>query len=171
MTAIDIIILVFIGISAVWGVVRGFVRQLSSLVGLIVGLLVARALFAEVGDWMAPTIGVSVTVARVLAFFMLWIVVPLVFSLIASFLTKALQIIHLGWINRLLGGALGAVKCMLLIGLAAQLVEFIDPEGELLPETTKQQSALYQPMYDLAGAFIPAVMETGGEVIDQGLNL
>ena len=73
MTVIDIVILVFIGIGTVWGMMKGFIRQLSSLVGLIVGLLVARALFVEVGDWVAPAIGVSVTIGRVLAFFMLWI--------------------------------------------------------------------------------------------------
>ena len=56
MNPIDIIILVFIGIGTVWGMTKGFVRQLSSLVGLVVGLLVARALFAEVGDWVAPGI-------------------------------------------------------------------------------------------------------------------
>lgn len=167
MTGIDIVILVFIGIGTVWGLMRGFVRQLSSLVGLIVGLLVARALFVEVGDWMAPTIGVSVTIGRVLAFFMLWIVVPLVFSLIASFLSKALNVIHLGWLNRLLGGGLGAIKFMLFVGIVAQLVEFIDPKGELLPAAVKSESVLYRPMYDLVGMFVPVVKGAGEQLIGQ----
>ncbi len=167
MAAIDIIILVFIGIGAVWGMMKGFVRQLSSLVGLVVGLLVARALFVEVGDWMAPAIGVSVTIGRVLAFFMLWIVVPLLFSLLASFLTKALQVIHLGWINRLLGGSLGCVKFMLLVGIVVQLLEFVDPQNELMPKTIKNESVLYKPMYNLAGAFIPAIKKAGEQILVQ----
>lgn len=171
MTVLDIIILVFIGIGTVWGLIKGFVRQLSSLVGLIVGLLVARALFVEVGDWMAPAIGVSMTIGRVLAFFLLWIIVPLLFSLFASFLTKALQVVHLGWLNRWLGGGLGAIKFMLFIGMAAQLLEFVDPENELLPQNIKNESVLYKPMYDLAGAFIPAVKGVGEQIIGQGQNL
>ena len=71
MAIIDIIILVLIGIGTIWGVTKGFLRQLASLIGLIVGLLVARALFAEVGDWMVSTIGVPDTIAQILAFFML----------------------------------------------------------------------------------------------------
>lgn len=161
MNPIDIIILVFIGIGTVWGMTKGFIRQLSSLVGLIVGLLVARALFVEVGDWVAPAIGVSVTIGRVLAFFMLWIIVPLLFSLFASFLTKALQVVHLGWVNRWLGGGLGAIKFMLFVGMAAQLIEYVDPQGELLPSAVKQESVLYRPMYEFAGMFIPAIKGVG----------
>lgn len=171
MTVIDIIILVFIGIGTVWGMIKGFIRQLSSLVGLIVGLLVARALFAEVGDWMAPAIGVSVTIGRILAFFMLWIIVPLVFSLFASFLTKALQVVHLGWINRWLGGGLGAIKFMLLIGMIIQLLEFVDAENELIPQTIKKESVLYKPMYDLAGMFIPALKGVSEQIMGQSQNL
>ena len=171
MTVIDIVILVFIGIGTVWGMMKGFIRQLSSLVGLIVGLLVARALFVEVGDWVAPAIGVSATIGRVLAFFMLWIIVPLLFSLFASFLTKALQVVHLGWVNRWLGGGLGAIKFMLFVGMAAQLLEFVDTENDLLPQTIKNESVLYKPMYDLAGAFIPAIKVAGEQIVGQSQNL
>ena len=171
MAVIDIIILVFIGIGTVWGMTKGFIRQLSSLVGLVVGLLVARALFAEVGDWVAPAIGVSVTIARVLAFFMLWIVVPLLFSLFASFLTKALKAVHLGWVNRWLGGGLGAIKFMLLVGMLIQLIEFVDAEHELLPQELKNESMLYGPMYDFAGMFIPAVKAAGEQIMEQSQYL
>ncbi len=171
MTVIDIVILVIIGIGTVWGMMKGFIMQLSSLVGLIVGLLVARALFAEVGAWLAPAIGVSVTIARVLSFFMLWIVVPLLFSLFASFMSKALQAIHLGWLNRWLGGGLGAIKCMLLVGMLTQLIEYVDTEKELLPETTKQESLFYWPMYDFAGTFIPAIKDAGEQILEQSQKL
>ena len=170
MAVVDIVILVFIGIGTVWGMTKGFIRQLSSLVGLVVGLLVARALFVEVGDWVAPSIGVSVTIARVLAFFMLWIVVPLLFSLFASFLTKALKVVHLGWINRWLGGGLGAIKFMLLVGMAAQLLEFVDTEHELLPQSAKDESVLYIPMHDFAGTFIPAIKGVSQQFIGNGLQ-
>lgn len=167
MTGIDIVIIVIIGIGVVWGMMKGFLRQLSSLVGLVVGLLVARALFAEVGEWLAPNLGMSITFAKILAFFMLWIIVPLLFSLFASFLTKALEVVHLGWINRWLGGGLGAIKFMLLIGLVAQLLDFIDTDHELLPKNVKSESVLYRPMYDLAGMFIPTVKAAGEQILGQ----
>lgn len=166
MAIIDIIILVLIGIGTIWGVTKGFLRQLASLIGLIVGLLVARALFAEVGDWMVSTIGVPDTIAQILAFFMLWIAVPILFSLFATFLTKALEVVHLGWINRLLGGGLGAIKFMLLIGLVAHLLEYVDAKNELIPQNVLSESVLYKPMYDFVGIFIPAIKGAGEQIMN-----
>ena len=40
------------------------------------------------------------TVAQVLAFIAIWIAVPLVFTVVASLLTKAMEAVSLGWLNR-----------------------------------------------------------------------
>ena len=168
MATIDIIILIFIGIGTVLGMIKGFIRQLSSLVGLVVGLLVARALFAEVGYWMVSTIGVPETIAQLLAFFMLWIAVPILFSLFASFLSRALEVVHLGWINRWLGAGLGTVKFMIIIGLAAHLVEFMDEGNEILSQSIKSESVLYKPLYDFVGTFIPTIKNAGEQIMNVG---
>ena len=73
--------------------------------------------------------------------------------------------------NRWLGGGLGAIKFMLFVGMAAQLLEFVDTENELLPRTVKDESVLYKPMYDLAGAFIPAIKVAGEQIVGQSQNL
>lgn len=164
MITLDILILIIIGIGAILGLKRGFVCQLTSLLGLIVGLLAARALYIKVGDWILPTIGTSVTVARVLAFFMIWIVVPLLFSLVASFMTKVLKTIHLNWINRWLGGILGTVKYMLIVGLLVHIIQFVDSDNHLIPQTTKEQSMLYYPMQDFTGIFIPTIKEVTEQI-------
>ena len=45
MATIDIIILAMIGVGVIMGLIKGFVKQMASIVGLIAGLLMARALF------------------------------------------------------------------------------------------------------------------------------
>ena len=45
MATIDIIILIIIGAGAIVGFMKGFIRQLASILGLIVGLLAAKALY------------------------------------------------------------------------------------------------------------------------------
>ena len=47
---IDIIILIVIGAGAIVGFVKGFIRQLASILGLIVGLLAAKTLYAGFND-------------------------------------------------------------------------------------------------------------------------
>ena len=107
MTMIDILIIAAFGAGTVIGFMKGFIRQLASILGLIVGLLAAKALYAGLAGRLCPAVTDSMTVAQILAFLIIWIAVPLGFTLVASLLTKALEAISLGWLNRLLGSGLG----------------------------------------------------------------
>lgn len=138
MATIDIIILAMIGVGVIMGLIKGFVKQMASIVGLIAGLLMARALFGIVAERLAPVLGTSTTVAQVLAFILIWIAVPLGFAFVASLLTKALDAVHLGWLNRWLGSGLGALKYMILIGLAIHVIEYIDPNNEMIKCNKKE---------------------------------
>ena len=53
MATIDIIILAMIGVGVIMGLIKGFVKQMASIVGLIAGLLMARALFGIVAERLA----------------------------------------------------------------------------------------------------------------------
>lgn len=162
MATIDIIILAMIGVGVIMGLIKGFVKQMASIVGLIAGLLMARALFGIVAERLAPVLGTSTTVAQVLAF----IFVPLGFAFVASLLTKALDAVHLGWLNRWLGSGLGALKYMILIGLAIHVIEYIDPNNEMISATKKKESVLYYSMRDLSGIFFPVFKNVTEQLIE-----
>ncbi|MGP1476568.1 MAG: CvpA family protein [Phocaeicola sp.] len=157
MATIDIVILVVIAVGVVQGFMQGLLKQMASIVGFIAGLLLARALFGMVGEQLAPSLGTSTTFAQILAFILIWIIVPVGFSLIALLLTKAMGAIHLGWLNRWLGSGLGAIKFILLIGLFIHVFEFIDTQGDLLPEKIRQESVFYKPAKQLTDIFFPAI--------------
>ncbi len=159
MEILDIIILVLIGLGAIQGLMKGSIKQLATLVGLIAGLLLARALFATVAEQLAPALGTSITIAQILSFILIWVAVPLGCSWVASILTKALEMVSLGWLNRLAGALLGAVKVMLLIGLSIYVLEYIDPKSEMMSRKTKETSALYAPMKEFTGMFLPAIKD------------
>ena len=165
MGVIDIIILVFIAIGVIQGLIKGSLKQLAVIVGLIAGLLLARALFGILAEQLAPVLGTSITVAQILSFILVWVAVPLGCSLIASVLTKALEVINLGWLNRLFGALLGAIKVMLLVGLGIYVLEYIDPKSEMISKTTKNASLLYSPMKEFADMFLPAIKDVTDKII------
>ena len=165
MEVMDIIILVFIGIGVIQGLMQGSLKQLAVIVGLIAGLLLARALFGMLAEQLAPVLGTSITVAQILSFILVWVAVPLGCSLIASVLTKALEVINLGWLNRLFGALLGAIKVMLLVGLGIYVLEYIDPKSEMVSKTTKNASLLYSPMKEFADMFLPAIKDVTDKII------
>ena len=159
MTTIDIIILIALGAGVIIGFMKGFIRQLASILGLIVGLLAAKALYTSLAVKLCPTVTDSMTVAQILAFVIIWIAVPLIFTLVASVLTKAMEAVSLGWLNRLLGAGLGALKYLLLVSLVVCVIQFIDTDSQLISQTKKEESLLYYPMERFAGMFFPAAKE------------
>ena len=102
---------------------------------------------------------------QILAFVIIWIAVPLIFTLVASVLTKAMEAVSLGWLNRLLGAGLGALKYLLLVSLVVCVIQFIDTDSQLISQTKKEESLLYYPMERFAGMFFPAAKEVTQQYI------
>ena len=159
MEVIDIIILVLIGVGVIHGLMKGSIKELAAIVGFVAGLLLARALFGTLAEQLAPALGTTITIAQILSFILIWVAVPIGCSLIASVLTKALNVIKLGWLNRLLGAMLGALKVMLLVGLGIYVLEYIDPKSEMVSKSTKKASLLYSPMKDFVNQCLPVVKD------------
>ena len=77
MATIDWVIIILLALGAVSGFMKGFFKQLAAVVGLIAGLLVARALFASLGEQLAVAVGTSVRFGQILAFLLIGLIVPL----------------------------------------------------------------------------------------------
>ena len=169
MTTIDIIILAIVGLGVLLGLVKGALKQLAGLLGLVVGLLAAKALYATAAQEVFSRVTDNMTVAQVLAFLAIWVVVPLLFWGVACVLTKAMDAVCLGWVNRLLGGVLGGVVHALLVSLVICVLEAVDTHDDLISRSRKQDSVLYYRMEPLAGLFFPAA-KTFTEQIYEEIN-
>lgn len=141
MATIDIIILAMIGVGVIMGLIKGFVKQMASIVGLIAGLLMARALFGIVAERLAPVLGTSTTVAQVLAFILIWIAVPLGFAFVASLLTKALDAVH-RMVEPLVRQRIGSIEVYDTDRLAIHVIEYIDPNNEMISATKEGISVI-----------------------------
>jgi membrane protein required for colicin V production len=152
---LDIVIIVVFLAGAIVGFSKGLIKQLASLLGLVVGLFAARALYASVAVKLSPAIGTSMSVAQIISFVLVWTVTPMVFMILASVVSKAMDIIHIGWLNRYLGAGLGALKYMLLMGVLVGIIESIDTGNVLISKEKKEASTLYYAMGDFAKIFMP----------------
>ncbi len=147
--------LTVLGLGAVLGFMKGFIRQLASLLGLIVGLLAAKTLYASLAVKLSPVLGDSPTFAQGLSFVLIWLAVPLLFAIVASLLTKLMEAIALGGINRLLGALLGLLKSLLLVSIVVGVIEFVDTDHHWIDKASKDDSTLYYPIVSLADLFFP----------------
>lgn len=125
MTTLDIILCVLLLLGAIRGFMKGFVAALCTLCGFLVGLLVAYMLNQRLGDTLAPYIGTSVTTARLVAFFLLWVVIPIGMGVVGQLITKLLSLIHLGFLNRLGGALMGFVKYFMVLTCCVMFASYM----------------------------------------------
>ena len=167
MAALDVIILTIIGIGVVMGFFKGAQKHLAGLLGLVVGLLAAKALYAALAEEVFSHVTDSLTVAQILSFVAIWVAVPLLFLLLASLLSKAMEAMSLGWLNRLLGAVLGGLVHSLVLSLLVCVIEFADTDDILLSLDAKRQSLLYYRLEPLAGFFFPAAQEFTKQIYNE----
>ena len=117
MSWLDIVILIIMAVNALIGLKAGIIKAVLSMVGMIVGVILAGRyymLFSERLSFIPQE-----SLAKIIAFVIILIGVIVIASIIAWFLTRAASAIMLGWVNHL-GGAvfglvLGAIICSVLL--------------------------------------------------------
>ena len=159
MQTIDVIICVLLVIGLINGLRDGLVKQIAGLAGVIGGLLLGRMFYTPVGEWLATAFGMSEEASRVVAFIVMLLVVPLLFSLLGWLVEKLLRAVSLNWVNRLLGGLVGILKFALFAGVIITGIEFFDPRNMLLAEEKKETSVLYYPLRDVTGIFFDGLRQ------------
>ncbi len=121
MNWIDWIILGVAGASTFAGLLRGAVRTVFSIVGLVVGFVVASRESGAVGMVLARWLPDAPAAA--LGFVLVFLGIALAFSLAAWLLRKMMEGLSLGWLDRLLGGGLGLLRAAAILGVAAIAIE------------------------------------------------
>ena len=169
MNWVDIVILVLVIGFGFMGWRNGVIRLVFTLVGGIVGLVLAGQLF----DDLAPLvpIGDKEGVQQLIAFGVIFLAV-LIGAWIAARLVKAvIAILLLGWVDSLAGLAIGV-----LIGAFASTA-FISAAG-IVPSQSVQdavaESQLAEPLSDNLGfvrGLLPEEFDSVGDLLDRGASL
>ena len=138
----DILLLILLAVGFIGGLFSGAVKQLISLVAFVAGFVGATIFYQQLGDVLLLFIH-HPAICYVIAFALLWLIVPIAASLSASLITKMVnEIPVLGTLNRVLGGLLCLLKYALVLGALIWLFSSM----ELISEETMQQSKLCQPL-------------------------
>ena len=119
LTSFDWFLVALLLISTVAAFMRGIIKVLFSLGGLIAGILLASWNYLTLAERLHHSIS-SFAAAEVIAFLAILIVVTIIFSLAARFVRRAVSLAGLGFFDRLFGAAFGLVRG-LLFGVATMM--------------------------------------------------
>lgn len=142
MNGFDVVILLVLIAGAWKGWSNGLLKELLGLIGVFVGLWVAKMLYEQLGQELAPRIGTSPSVANIIAFALIWIGVPIVLSVLGSLLTKVLELLGVGSVNRLGGVLVGVLKYAFLIGAVCNVLAIT----HLVEEEAQNTSTFFHPL-------------------------
>lgn len=119
---LDFILGIYLAGLAVRGWLRGFVRELMDLVGLVVGAAVAFRLSEPFGGFLTDRFGVSPEWGRIGAGIALFLLFGATLTVLAHFLSKATRLPGLTLANRLLGAGVAAAWGALLVLVAVSVL-------------------------------------------------
>ena len=143
---IDIIFLLLMVFALVKGYRNGFVVAVFSFLGIIIGLAAAMKLSTVVAGWLKDSTSISAAWLPFLSFLLVMIGVMFLVRLGAKLIQSAMELVMLGWLNKLSGIVLYAALFITLYSVllfyaiklqwlkpealqASQVYTFIEPWG------------------------------------------
>jgi membrane protein required for colicin V production len=108
MNAVDTAILVVVVLSCLFGLWRGLVREVLSLLTWVAALVVARVYSAELASYMVNFDNSSAS--HVAAFALIFVAVIVVGTLLNRLISKMVTITGLQLVDRMLGGLFGVAR-------------------------------------------------------------
>lgn len=124
MSLLDILLWVVLLGFAAKGFMKGFVREVCSLLGLVAGGWGAFTYYQTAGAVLGNLIHLPSRVASAVTFLCILLAIGLLFFLVGHLLTVILKIALLGGINRIGGVVFGLLQGGLILGIALYLAGF-----------------------------------------------
>ena len=155
MSILDIILLICFIPALISGIRKGFISQVISIVSLIAGIWVSYEFASAVGGWLGQYIEASENILSIIAFALIMIGVFIVLGLLGRFLEGILNLVMLGWLNKLLGVAFAFIKTALIVGLVIMFFSSLNNNLHIVSEEVLAQSVLYGYLKNLAYTVFP----------------
>ena len=137
MTLIDVIMLLLLGVGVVYGYMRGMIKQMSSIMGFVLGIIVCNMMgdgATEVLKEVIPSSSewpISSVTTHAVAVIVLFVLVWLSVKVAGMFLKNTIDALHLSILDRIGGSALNVFKYFFGLSILLNLWLLISPNSEV----------------------------------------
>ncbi|NIQ95418.1 MAG: CvpA family protein, partial [Desulfuromonadales bacterium] len=107
MNGLDIAILITLGVFTLKGLLRGLLRELCSLIGIVAGSFLAFYFHPPLANWLAAAVDLPPRICVIAAFLVLFLVTVSLFAVLGYLLSQSISALFLGGINQVVGGCFG----------------------------------------------------------------
>lgn len=160
MNAVDLIVCLVLALALWNGWRQGFIVQICSLGGIVVGIWLASRFGAEVGGWLR--LDEEVTAAG--GFVTVLVVAVLVVAIAGRLIRRLFHFAGFGVADILLGMAVSAVKYLLVLSVLFSAFDKLNVDYSLVGPKMIEQSRSYRPIMRLSGSLLPFLEWVGDRV-------
>lgn len=145
MNYVDILLLIPLAYGLIRGLFKGLIHEIASLASIVIGLLLAYHFSDDLALFLSNQLNEDGAWVKILAYLLIFVGVAIILQVISYIITKMLNLLALGMINRLLGGIFGLGKILLVLLL---LIFLLDPYLENLRKDNEawRQSIVYDEL-------------------------
>jgi membrane protein required for colicin V production len=161
MNFIDIAILILVTLFIINGYRSGIIISLASIAALVLGIYAAVYFSNYLDAILLEQLHPSRTWLPILSFTFTFLIVVIAILIIAKMAEKVVDVVGLGFFNRIGGALLGLAKGVIVVSILLFIVTSADPKGKWITHQDKKGSYLYSRVSDV----FPKLMKTfGGSV-------
>lgn len=155
MNVLDIILIIPIIWLMYRGYQKGFIIELSSLVALILGIYFAINFSNFAADFLTRNFNIGEKYLSIVAFVVTFMVVVFAVFMVGKILEKFINIILLGFVNKIAGAAFGLIKAAFLISVMLWIINSFDMSRTIIKDSSRAGSVLYGPIEQFAPTIVP----------------
>jgi membrane protein required for colicin V production len=159
MNSIDIIIAVILLFGLVKGYMKGLFIEITSLVGLILGVYGALHFSFYLSDILKENVSWDQSMIQIVAFAGTFLIILLALVFLGKALTKIAETMFLGFFNKLLGAVFGVLKYALILSIVFLIYDQINDSLKFLNKEKSKESVLYEPVKNLAPTIFPNMVK------------
>jgi membrane protein required for colicin V production len=147
---LDILLLLPLLYGAYKGFSRGFVIEVATLLGLILGVYVAIKFSDYTENILRDFLDISSKYLSYIALSVTFLLVVVAIYLLGKMLTKLVDIVSLGLVNKLLGTVLGIAKSFVILCIILLIADALDDKFQFMNKEVKENSLFYNPFLNFA---------------------
>ena len=142
MNLLDIIL----AVPMVWLMVRGWrkglVREVATLVGILLGIWAA----VHLSQWVSQLLGLHGENSVIIAFFVTFVGALVLAYLLGRGVEKLLKAAKISLVNHIAGAALGLIKALCILAVLLTNIVSLDKGEVVITSKAKEESVLYKPV-------------------------
>lgn len=175
MNYLDVIIGIILLIFIFGGLKNGVIREAFDLAAFIVGIYGAFRFSGFVGEELSTKIDMSEEWISIISFIIVFVALSLIINLIGKSISKIVESLNLGIVDKTGGVLFGIAKGLLLVGVLILVLEFFGLK-DIIDEETRSKSIFYSTAEKAASLItdykdiVIEKLDEGVEIIDDAIN-